>query len=92
MDPTQKLTKGSGYILADPSTYRRLIGRLLYLTHTKPDIAFVVTHLSQFMHSPCDLHMQAVLRIVKYLKGSPAEGLFFSASSSPILKGYSDSD
>lgn len=92
MDPQVKLHKNSGSALSDPSVYRRLIGRLLYLTHSRPDISYAVSHLSQFLHSPTDQHLTATMRIVKFIKGTPGQGLFFPATSQPLLKGFSDSD
>lgn len=92
MDPQLKLHKAAGLPIPDPSVYRRLIGRLLYLTHTRPNIAFAVTHLSQFLQRPPDQHLQVAMRVVKYIKGAPGSGLFFDASSSPTLKSFSDSD
>ena len=92
MDYTAKISKSSGATYADASSYRRLIGRLLYLTHTRPDISFAVGCLSQFLDSPTVVHHQAALRIVRYLKSSPATGLFFSSHSDLTLKGYVDSD
>lgn len=49
MDPTQKLDKSSGDLLPDSTSYRRLVGRLLYLTHTRPDICYAVGRLSQHL-------------------------------------------
>ena len=92
MDYTLKLSKNSGTALSDISAYRRLIGKLLYLSHTRPDIAFVVNRLSQFLEAPSDIHQQAATRILRYLKGAPATGLFFNADSDLKLRGYSDSD
>ena len=53
--------------LKDPTGYQRLIGRLLYLTTTRPDISFAVQCLSQFMHSPKTSHMEAAMRLVRYV-------------------------
>ncbi|XP_073223517.1 uncharacterized protein [Cicer arietinum] len=58
MDPTLKLHLTSGHLLFDPLVFRRLIGKLLYLTHTRLDISFVVCRLSQFLSAPTDLHLQ----------------------------------
>ena len=70
-----------GEAAPDPSLYRRIIGKLLYLTLTRPDICYSVHKLSQFMSSPQIPHLQAVYKILKYLKKTPGQGLFLSASS-----------
>ncbi|KAF5450519.1 hypothetical protein F2P56_030860 [Juglans regia] len=74
------------------TSYRRLIGRLIYLTISRPDITYAVSVLSQFMDKPAQIHLHHAHRILRYLKGSIGQGLFFSASSSLQLKAYSDSD
>nr|XP_016440931.1 PREDICTED: uncharacterized mitochondrial protein AtMg00810-like [Nicotiana tabacum] len=57
--------------LDDITAYQKLIGKLLYLTITRPDISFAVQTLSQFMQSPKQSHMDVALRVVKYIKGAP---------------------
>jgi len=74
------------------STYHRLIGRLIYLTNTRPGIAFSVNNLSQFDSAPTKFDQQATFRILRYLKGNPGYGIFLSSSSLIHLKAYSDSD
>ncbi|WVZ16876.1 hypothetical protein V8G54_009858 [Vigna mungo] len=76
----------------DASSYRRLIGRLIYLTNTRPDITFFVNNLSQFVSAPTALHQQAANRILRYLKGSPDNGIFLQNKNTNQLKAYSDSD
>lgn len=76
----------------DETTYRRLVGRLLYLTTTRPDIAFIVQQLSQFISQPLQVHHSAAIRVLKYLKSAPAKGLFYSSSSTLKLSGFADSD
>lgn len=76
----------------EPNGYRRLIGKLLYLTTTRPDLSFATQHLSQYMADPRESHMKAVQRVLRYIKGAPAQGLFFPASSTLQLKAFSDSD
>ena len=78
MDPTLKLHKSSGVPLFDPTVYRRLVGRLLYLSHTRPDICYVVGKLSQYLQSPIDIHLQAAQHALKYLKGNALEEACFS--------------
>ncbi|KAK2388029.1 putative mitochondrial protein [Trifolium repens] len=92
MQPHLQLHQSPGNVLTDPTPYRRLVGRLLYLTHSRPEISYVVSKLSQFLASPTDTHMLAALHVLKYLKNNPGQGLFFSASSPLSLQGYSDSD
>jgi hypothetical protein len=91
-DSSLKLHDSESPPYNDPSAYRRLIGRLLYLTTTRPDITFAVQQLSQFVSSPRDVHYQAATKVLRYLKASPAKGLFFSSSSPLKLSGFSDSD
>ncbi|KZV29500.1 Cysteine-rich RLK (receptor-like protein kinase) 8 [Dorcoceras hygrometricum] len=62
----------------DVGSYQRLVGKLIYLSHTRPDIAFAVSLVSQYMHSPCQGHLDAVYRILRYLKLTPGRGLFFA--------------
>lgn len=60
---------------ADASTYRQLVGRLIYMTITRPDLSYSVHVLSQFMNTPRFDHMRAVFRVLRYLKQSPGQGL-----------------
>ncbi|KAM6551339.1 hypothetical protein CsatB_001147 [Cannabis sativa] len=92
MDPRTKFDNEQGHLLDDPSSYRQLIGRLLYLTLSRPDITFAVNTLSQFMLSPRTTHIQAIHHLLRYLKGSPGQGLLYSSKSSLHLKGFSNSD
>lgn len=74
-------SKDEDTLLADPTQYQRLVGRLLYLTMTRIDIAYVVQVLSQFMHSPKQSHMNAALRVVKYIKNAPGLGLLMPSEA-----------
>lgn len=92
MNNATKFSKDIGDPLPDVTEYQRLIGRLLYLTTTRPDIAFLVQRLSQFLATPTIVHHTAATRILRYVKGSPGQGLFFPSNSDLQLKAYSDSD
>ena len=75
MESSLKLTANdSSPLLSDPASYRRLIGRLLYLTITRPDLAYAVQALSQFMSNPHSTHLQAAERVLRYIKATPGQG------------------
>lgn len=92
MEQNLKLSNTDGEPLANPSIYRRLIGRLIYLTITRPDITYSVHILSQFMQNPLQPHYLAALRLLRYLKGTPGKGILFPSTGSLHLTGYCDSD
>nr|CAN66727.1 hypothetical protein VITISV_041956 [Vitis vinifera] len=77
MDSQKKLGIEKESTPVDRGRYQRLVGHLIYLSHTWPDIGFAMSVVSQFMHSPTEEHMEAVYRILKYLKMTPGKGLFF---------------
>jgi hypothetical protein len=60
--------------LEDVNQFQRLVGKLIYLTVTRPDLSYAVSQISQFMHAPRTPHLDAINRILKYLKGSPGKG------------------
>ena len=73
-------------------TYQRLVGRLIYLCHTKPDISYAVSVVSRYMHDPRTRHMEVVYRILRYLKRTPERGLWFRKNGHLDLEGYCDAD
>ncbi|XP_074336350.1 putative mitochondrial protein AtMg00240 [Apium graveolens] len=77
---------------SDTAIYRRLVGRLLYLTITRIDLSYGVHVFSQFISSLRLDHLQAAYNMVKHLKGIVGQGLFFSADHSLQLTAYSNSD
>jgi hypothetical protein len=81
LDSSTKLHQDNNAAYKDVAGYRRLVGKLLYLTTTRPNIAFVTQQLSQFLSSPTLIHYETACRVVRYLKGTPGRGLFFSSSS-----------
>ena len=91
VDPNVKLGD-SEKDSVDTSRYQKLVGRLIYLSHTRPDIAFAVSLISQFMHSPQKTHMEAAYKTLQYLKGSPRKALFFRKQESQRIEAYTDVD
>lgn len=79
-------------LIDEPERYRRLIGHLIYSSATRPDLAYSVHILSQFMHQPRQDHWNAVMRVLRYLKGSVEQGVFLSAESDLRLRAWCDSD
>ena len=79
-------------VLADKGPYQRLIGRLLYLTLTRPDIGFAVQTLSQFLQCPKKSHMEAALKVVRYIKREPAMGVLMSSKKDRELIAFCDAD
>ena len=77
---------------SDQTEYRTLVGRLQYLSFTRPDIAYAVNKLSQFMHFPTTDHWQAAKRVLRYLAGTSTYGLFYSNSNLLTLHAFSDAD
>ncbi|RVW55183.1 Retrovirus-related Pol polyprotein from transposon RE1 [Vitis vinifera] len=92
MDPNVKFSQDEGDLLDDPSIYRRMIGKLLYLTITRPDLSFSVNRLSQFLAKPRIPHLQAAYHVLQYVKATVGQGLFYSSSSTIELKTFADSD
>lgn len=78
--------------VVDITAYRRILGKLQYLLFTRFDIAFVVNKLAQFMHHPQQLHLQAIKRLLRYLKHTSMLGLHISCKPNALLCAYSDSD
>ncbi|XP_038890649.1 uncharacterized mitochondrial protein AtMg00810-like [Benincasa hispida] len=72
--------------------YQRLVGKLIYLSHTRPDISYAVSLVSQFMQAPYGRHMEAVTRFLRYLKSSPRKGLVFRKHDKRSIEAYTDSD
>ncbi|RVW97371.1 Retrovirus-related Pol polyprotein from transposon RE2 [Vitis vinifera] len=81
-----------GEHLGDPGRYRRLVGKLNYLTITRPDISFPVSVVSQFLQSPCDSHWDVVIRILRYIKSTPGQGVLYENRGHTQVVGYTDAD
>ena len=92
LEPNIRFTPQDGTLLDDATLYRKLVGSLIYLTITRPYISYDVYLVSQFMASPRTTHYVVVLRIIRYINGSLFYGLHYSATSSLILRAYSNAD
>jgi hypothetical protein len=90
-EANHKLLGGVGTEV-DKERYQRLVGRLIYLAHTRPDIAYAVGMVSQYMHDPREPHMDAVYRILRYLKATPGKGVLYEPHGHLDVQGYSDCD
>ena len=92
IDSNLKLDENLNGRLVNSGSYQRLVGKLIYLFHTRPNIAYVVSLISQFMHAPHKSHLEIVLRILRYLKSAPRKGLFFMKNNHLHVELYTDSD
>ena len=76
----------------DPSLYKSMIGSLLYLTASRPDISYNVGVCARYQANPKESHMTALKRIIKYVKTTTEFGVWYNKDTSDILAGYSDAD
>uniref|UniRef100_A0A803NB30 Reverse transcriptase Ty1/copia-type domain-containing protein n=1 Tax=Chenopodium quinoa TaxID=63459 RepID=A0A803NB30_CHEQI len=81
-----------GAKLTNKEQYQKIVGKLIYLAHTRPDIAYAVGVVSRFMHLPQVQHMTAVMRILRYLKGTSSTGIYFDKNDHLDLIAYTDAD
>ena len=88
-----KLCVETNQVPVDKGRYERLVGRLMYLAHTKTDLAYALSIVNQFMHNPREQHMNAVMRILRYLKSAPGNGILFTKNvDCQNVDAYSDAD
>ncbi|XP_031254680.1 secreted RxLR effector protein 161-like [Pistacia vera] len=90
--PSQKLSKEDGAKRVDEGVYRSLIGCLLYLIATKPDLMYTTSLVSRFMSKPSEMHYKAAKRVLWYIKGTTVLGIWSRRAEKFSLIGYSDSD
>ncbi|CAM8972604.1 unnamed protein product [Rhodiola kirilowii] len=87
-----QLSLSTASTIKDPMLYRKLVGKLIYLTITRPDLAHSVHILSQYMSVPTSDHLKAAHRLLRYIKGASSQGMFFSASSPLVMTTFCDAD
>lgn len=92
MDVSLRLQQQDGMSNVDSTEYMRLIGKLIYLTTTRPDITFVVQQLSQYMTSLSQTCYQAVIRVLRYLNKASRKSLYFPRNSEVKLTGFTYAD
>ena len=77
----RRLSEALGEKKVDRKMYQRIVERLIYLAHTRPDIAYSVSVINQFMHDPREIYLQAAYRVLHYLKAHPGNGILFKKIS-----------
>ena len=89
---SHKLNEGKGSTPVNKERHQCLVGKLTYLSHRRSDIAYVMSVVGQFMHDPREVHMEALFKVLKYLKSSLGQGIHFKRGGSLILEAYTDAD
>ena len=87
-----KLVKEGAGKTVDATLYKQIVGSLMYLTSTRPDIMYVVSLISRYMEHPTETHLNAAKRIFRYLKGTADYGIWYKKDRNSSLVGFSDSD
>ena len=92
MSSSVKLSSDLASVEVDPTLYKSMIGSLLYLTASRPDIAFSVGVCAHFQAAPKESHLTTIKRIIRYVNGTSNSGIWYSRDSNDCLAGYSDAD
>lgn len=88
----QKLQSDMDSPPTDPVLYQRMVGKLIFLTHTRPDISFAMNLVSRFMTKPLEIHAQVVKHIYRYLRGTIDLALQYQREGENRLYGFTDPD
>jgi len=92
MNKKDKFSKENGTNKVDGEKFGNLIGCLMYLMAIRLDILYATSLLSRFMHCPSEIHLRAVKRILRYIKGTISFGVQFQSNQKLRLHCFSDSD
>ncbi|XP_045795843.1 secreted RxLR effector protein 161-like [Trifolium pratense] len=92
MVPGNKLIRDENGKLVDATNYRQMTGCLMYLLATRPDLTFSVCLVARYMERPIEIHLTAIKRIMRYLKGTMELGIWYRRNEKLTLVGWSDSD
>ncbi len=87
-----KLSANEGDLVEDTTMYRRIVGSLIYMTIARSDLSYVVGVVSQFMQTPRKPHLDAMRRILRYIKHTLQCGIFYEAKSQLQVHGYMDAN
>ena len=91
LDRTVKLRPDTGKV-CNPTRFCQIVGSLIYLTITRPDLSYAVGVISQFMARPTEEHLQCVQRVLRYVSGTKDRGLLYRTGTAAQLVGYTDVD
>lgn len=92
LNTSEKLCLEDGADRVSEENYRSLVGGLIYLTHSRPDLAYAVSLVSRFMQRPSKVHLGAARRVLRYVAGTLDYGMWYNKSDEVKLVGFSDSD
>jgi hypothetical protein len=92
IDINVKLNTEDGELLEDINQYQKLMGKLIYLTVIRLDLSFIVSQVSKFMHAPRTSHLDAINKILRYLKSCPGKEIWMRNNKTNAVCGYSDVD
>ena len=92
IEQNHRLNEALGEKKVNRKMYQWLVGRLIYLAHTRPDIAYSMSVINQFMHDQREIHLQATYRVLHYLKAHPGKGILFKKTSDIALAIYTNAD